>query len=177
MELTGDLKARIQKIKLVLVDNDGVMTDGRIVFGDYGDELKFFDVQDGHGMAMLRRAGIVTLMVSGRKCRINSRRAKEMKIVKLYQNVHDKLEVFGKILKQFKVGPEEVCCIADDLIDIPILSRVGLAAAVPNAVAEVKQAAHVVTEKSGGRGAVRELADVILKTQGKWAEVTERYFR
>ncbi|MBI3252966.1 MAG: HAD hydrolase family protein [Candidatus Omnitrophica bacterium] len=171
------MKERIQKIKLVIVDNDGVLTDGRIVFGDYGDELKFFDAQDGHGLAMLHRAGLVTLMVSGRKCRINSRRAKEMKITKLYQNIHDKLKIFEKIVKQFKMKPEEICYIADDLIDLPILSRVGLAVAVPNAVPEVKQIAHYVTERPGGRGAVRELADMILKTQDKWKAVTERYFR
>ncbi|MBI4432794.1 MAG: HAD hydrolase family protein [Candidatus Omnitrophica bacterium] len=175
MEL--DLKERINKVKLVIVDIDGVMTDGRIVLGDHGDELKFFDAQDGHGMVMLRRAGIRTVLLSGRKSRVNVRRAKEIQVVKLYQNAHDKLKVFEKILKKFKVGPEEVCYMADDLIDLPVLTRVGFSVTVPDAVPEVKERAHCVTERKGGRGAVRELTDLLLKTQDKWQAVTERYFR
>jgi len=126
---------------------------------------------------LLRRAGLVSVIVSGKKSRINHRRAKEIRVTKIYQNAFDKLKVFEKVLKKFKVKPEEVCCIGDDLIDLPILKRAGFAVAVSNAVPEVKEAAHYVTERSGGRGAVREVVDMILKSQGKWAAATERYFR
>ena len=174
--MSADLQARIQRIKLVIVDNDGVLTDGRIVLGDYGDELKFFDVQDGFGLVLLRRAGLSTVIISGKKSRINHRRAKELMVNKIIQNAFDKLKAFEKIIKQFKVSPEEVCYIGDDLIDLPVMKRVGLAVAVPNAVQEVRQAAHYQTQKFGGRGAVREAVDMILKGRGLWQKVTEKYF-
>ena len=160
-----------------MFDNDGVLTDGRIVYGDYGDELKFFDVQDGFGMVLLRRAGLKTAILSAKKSRINPRRAKELGVDKIYQNAFDKLKVFEKALKTFKLRTEEVCYIGDDLIDLPVLKRVGLAVAPANAVEDVKKAVHHCTERSGGRGAVREVTDLILKGQGRWAEVTEKYFR
>ena len=120
------LNERIQKIKLVIVDNDGVLTDGRIVYGDHGDELKFFDVQDGFGLVMLRRAGLQTIIVSAKKSRVNNRRAKEVQVTKIYQNAFDKLKVFNRILKKFRLTAEEICFVGDDLIDIPVLRRVGL---------------------------------------------------
>ena len=170
------LSERIRKIKLVMIDNDGVLTDGRIVLGDYGDELKFFDVQDGLGLVLLRRAGLPTVIVSGKKSRINPRRAKDTRVTKLFQNVPDKLKLFEKMLKKFKAVPEEVCYIGDDLLDLPPMVRSGLAVAVSNAVPEVKEKAHYVTQKGGGRGGVREVVDMLLKGQGKWDKATEKYF-
>ena len=131
----------------------------------------------GFGLVMLRRAGLTVILMSGKKSKINHRRAKELQVNKIYLNVHDKLKLFEKIVKQFKLQPEEVCYIGDDLIDLPVMTRVGVAVAVQNAVEEVKQAAHYVTQKNGGRGAVREAADLLLKGQGRWAQATERYFR
>ncbi len=172
-----ELQDRAAKVKLLILDVDGVLTDGRIVLGNYGDELKFFDIQDGHGMVMLRRAGFVTVLLSGRKSRINQKRAKEMCVAKVYQNAHDKLKVFEKILKKFRVSAEEVCFIGDDLIDLPVLARVGFSVGVKNAVEEVRRATHYVTERSGGRGAVREVTDILLKAQNHWAEATKEYFK
>ena len=176
-DLTPEQRERLKRIKLLIVDNDGVLTDGRIVFGDYGDELKFFNVQDGFGLVMLRRAGIHTVLISGKKSRINKRRAKEVNFSDIHQNAFDKLKVFEKVIKKFKVSPEEVCYIGDDLIDYPPLSRSGFAVAVSNAVPEILDAAHYVTLRPGGHGAVREVIDHLLKTQGLWADVTQRYFR
>ena len=170
------LSERIKKIKLVMIDNDGVLTDGRIVLGDYGDELKFFDVQDGLGLVLLRRAGLPTVIVSGKKSRINPRRAKDTRVTKLFQNVPDKLKIFEKMLKKFKAAPEEVCYIGDDLLDLPPMVRAGLAVAVSNAVSDVKEKAHYVTQKAGGRGGVREVVDMLLKGQGKWDKATGKYF-
>ncbi len=175
--VSHDLQERLRRIRMVILDNDGVLTDGRIVLGDYGDELKFFDVQDGLGLTLLNRAGFVTAIISGKKSRINQRRAKETGITKLYQNATDKLKVYEKAIRQFGIKPDEVCYVGDDLLDVPVMNRVGFAVAVANATPEVKAVAHHVTEKSGGRGAVREVVDLILKVQGKWAEVTQRYFR
>ena len=175
--MSDDLKHRILKIKLLVMDVDGVLTDGRIIYGDYGDELKFFDVQDGLGLAMLRRAGIHTVVISAKKSRVNHRRAKDLQITKIYQNAPDKLKIFEKVAKKMKLAHDEVCYIGDDLVDIPVMSKVGFAIGVNNAVDEVKSIAHYVTLKKGGRGAVREVIDLILKTQGKWPSVTERYFR
>ena len=177
MESPEVVLARAAKIKCLILDVDGVLTDGRIVLGNYGDELKFFDIHDGHGVVMLNRAGIKTLIVSGRKSRINVKRAKEMRVTKVYQDAHDKLKVFEKIVKKYHVNPEEVCYIGDDLIDLPVLSRAGLSVAVRNAVAEVRHAAHYVTERPGGRGAVREVTDLLLKAQGRWDELMEKYLR
>ncbi len=168
---------RAKKIKVFVIDIDGVMTDGRIIYGIYGDELKFFDVTDGFGITLLSRAGIKSVIITAKKSRIVKLRARDMKVAKAYQGHFDKLVPFNKMLKRFKVSTEEVCFIGDDLIDLPILKRVGLAISVPNAVDEVKSQAHYVTSKMGGRGAVREVSDMILKSQGKWEAVTARYFK
>lgn len=175
--ISNELRDRVQKIRLVIVDNDGVLTDGRIVYGDHGDELKFFDVQDGFGLVLLKRAGIKTVMVSGKKSNVNKRRAKDLQFSDIYQNAFDKLAVFEKIVKKYKMKPEEICYIGDDLIDLPPMKRSGFAVAVPGAVEDVLKAAHYVTSKSGGRGAVREIVDLLLKIRGEWADVTSRYFR
>ena len=175
--IAQDVLDRASRIKLLILDVDGVLTDGRIVLGNYGDELKFFDIHDGHGVVMLERAGIKTVILSGRKSRINIKRAKEMRVVKVYQDAHDKLKTFEKVLKKYRIKPEEICYVGDDVIDLPVLRRVGLSAAVQNAVDEVKKAVHYVTERSGGRGAVREVTDLLLKAQNRWDELMERYRR
>lgn len=173
--VSDELKDRIRKIKILMMDVDGVLTDGRIVLGNYGDELKFFDIHDGHGVVMLGRAGLKSVMITGRKSRISQKRAREMKVSKVYQNAHDKLKVYERALKKFGVTDEEVCYVGDDLIDVPVLCRVGFAVAVAGALPEVRRVVHYVTQRNGGRGAIREVTDLLLKTQGKWAEVTRRY--
>ena len=170
-----DLQERILKIKLLMMDVDGVLTDGRIVYGDCGDELKFFDVQDGFGLSLWRRAGHRSVIVSAKKCRVNIRRARELKVDAVFQNVPDKLQVFEKALKRFRLQPEEVCFIGDDLLDAPVLLKAGLAVSVPNGVEDVKRIAHTVTQRSGGCGALRELIELLLKTQGRWDSLTASY--
>jgi 3-deoxy-D-manno-octulosonate 8-phosphate phosphatase (KDO 8-P phosphatase) len=171
-----DILDRAKRIKVLVLDIDGVMTDGRIIYSIYGDELKFFDVQDGFGITLLNRAGIKSVIITAKKSRIVKLRARDMRVAKAYQGYIDKSAAFDKLLRRFRVAPEEVCFVGDDLIDIPVLKRVGLAVAVPNAVDEVKQSAHHVTSKPGGRGAVREICDTILKAQGKWETATSGYF-
>jgi 3-deoxy-D-manno-octulosonate 8-phosphate phosphatase (KDO 8-P phosphatase) len=170
-----DVIARAKKVKLLVIDIDGIMTDGRIIYSVYGDELKFFDVQDGFGISLLRHAGIPSVIITAKKSRIVKLRARDMKVARAYQGHIDKLVPFDDILKRFKVSPEEICFMGDDLIDVPVLRRVGFAVTVPNAVDEAKSAAHHVTSRTGGRGAVREMCDLILKSQGKWDAVTAKY--
>lgn len=173
---SAEIEERIKKIKILILDVDGVLTDGHITYGDYGDELKYYDVLDGFGIQMLRKAGIPTVIITAKRSKVNNRRARDLKVAHIYQNVEDKLVVFTSVLKKLNSMSEEVCCMGDDLMDLPIMSRAGFAVAVQNAVPEVKQVAHYVTSKSGGRGAVREITDKILKLQGKWALVTEKYY-
>jgi len=175
--ISSEIIERAKRVKLLIADIDGVMTDGRIVYSIYGDELKFFDVTDGFGISLLNRAGIKTVIMTAKKSRVVKMRGRDLKVAKVYAGFLDKLTPFNDLLKRFKVSPEEICFIGDDLIDLPVLKRVGLAVSVPNAVEETKAAAHYVTSKAGGRGAVREICDLILKSQEKWAEVTSRYFK
>lgn len=175
--MTQDILGRAKRVKLVILDIDGVMTDGRIIYSIYGDELKFFDVQDGFGITLLNRAGIKAVIITAKKSRIVKLRARDMKVARAYQGYIDKLIALNKILKRFRVKPEEVCFIGDDIIDISVLKRVGFAVAVPNAMDEVKAASHYTTSKMGGRGAVREICDLILKSQGKWDLAASKYMK
>ena len=170
------IEEKAKKIKLLVMDVDGVLTDGRIVYANSGDVLKFFDVSDGMGLALWSRAGLKSAILTARKSRIVSMRSRDTHINKVYQNASRKSEVFKRILIDFKFTPEEMCFIGDDVVDIPVLIKVGFAVCVPNAVQEVKNEAHYTTKREGGRGAVREVIDMILKTQGKWDEVMKRYY-
>ena len=175
--ISSETVERARRVKLLITDIDGVMTDGRIVYSVYGDELKFFDVTDGFGMSLLHRVGIKTVIITAKKSRIVKLRARDLKVAKAYAGFPDKLIPFNDVLKRFKISAEEICFIGDDLIDVPILKRVGFAVSVPNGIEEVKAIAHHITIKSGGRGAVREICELLLKSQGKWAEATSRYFK
>ncbi|MFQ5952965.1 MAG: KdsC family phosphatase [Candidatus Omnitrophota bacterium] len=175
-EYSQEIIERAKKIKLLILDVDGVLTDGRIIYGDHGDELKNFDVNDGLGVIFVKRAGIKCVILTAKASEVVTKRAKVLKIDKVYHNFHYKIEALKKILKKFNVENEEICFIGDDIIDIPVLKRVGLAVCPPNAMDEVKPFVHFVTEKVGGRGAVREVCDFLLKAQGKWDAITSRYY-
>lgn len=170
------IEDRARKIKAVIFDVDGVLTDGKIVYGNYGDELKFFDVQDGFAMLLLKAAYIHTFIISGKSSRIILKRAQETRVTKVFQNVNDKLAVYQKLKKKFSLSDEDFCYIGDDMPDLPVMSRVGFACAVANAQEEIKNKAHYVTQRSGGNGAVREVVNIILKAQNKWQEVTKKYY-
>lgn len=167
---------RLKAIRLLILDVDGVMTDGRIIFDSNGVESKFFNVKDGHGIKMLQRAGIEVAIISGRQSEVVAIRAAELGIERVFQKSINKLAPYQQILAETGLSDREVAFIGDDLIDIPVLRRVGFAAAPADANAEVIQYVHHVTEKSGGWGAVREISDLLLKAQGKWDDLTARYF-
>jgi 3-deoxy-D-manno-octulosonate 8-phosphate phosphatase (KDO 8-P phosphatase) len=170
------IEERAKKIKLLILDVDGVLTEGHIIYDNFGDELKCFDVHDGLGMFLLNKAGIKSVIITARLSRVVKRRASDMRVSAVYSN-HDKLKMYKKVLKRFRVKDEEVCFMGDELLDLPVIKRVGLSIAPPNAVNEVKAAAHCITQKYGGRGAVREIIEIILKSQGLWDKVIAGYMK
>ena len=170
-----DVLTRAARVSLLVMDVDGVLTDGRIVYAEYGDELKFFDVQDGAGLVFWRRAGLKSAIITARKSRLLKRRAKELRIDFLAQGCLLKLPTYERLLQQCRLSHEQVCVIGDDLMELPLLRKAGLAIAVPNAVEEVRQVSHYITQRQGGRGAVREVVGIILKAKGLWEQVLQRY--
>jgi 3-deoxy-D-manno-octulosonate 8-phosphate phosphatase (KDO 8-P phosphatase) len=175
-ELDETLRARVLPIRLMIFDVDGVLTDGRVIYHDDGSEIKAFDVQDGHGIKLLQRAGIEVALITGRSCRAVAHRAAGLGIKQVYQGALDKLEAYAKLLAETGLRDEEIGFMGDDLIDIPLLRRVGFAVAVPNAVPHVMPYAHYVTRARGGHGACREVCELLLWVQGLWEEVTGCYF-
>lgn len=164
------------EIKAVVLDVDGVLTDGRVGYGGDDDEIKFFDVQDGLGITLLRTAGLRVGVLSGRASKANRRRFRELGLDFALEGCRDKRDGFSRLLQQEGLECCQCLYLGDDLVDIPVMSRVGIAVAVGNAVDEVKLNAHWVCEKSGGRGAVREVAERLLKDLGLWEKVTARYY-
>lgn len=153
-------------VKLLLMDSDGVLTDGRLYFSAAGEELKVFDVKDGQGLVSWHKAGFSSGIISGRKSPIVETRARELGIKYVHQGVEDKIQAFLAILAEAYISdPAEVAYTGDDIGDIPLMRKVGLAVAVGDAVGEVKKAAMYVTEAKGGRGAVRELTDLLLRAK------------
>jgi len=163
------LKDRIKKIKVVVCDVDGVLTDGKIIYDSAGREIKNFNVQDGMGLGALRKMGLKLAIISSRNSKVVAPRAKELRIDHVYIGVDPKIKAYEDLLKKLKIKADQVCFIGDDLADLRAMQRSGLAIAPANAVAEVKKIAHYVTKKSGGDGAVREAAELILKGQGLWS--------
>ncbi|HLD69561.1 MAG TPA: HAD hydrolase family protein, partial [Candidatus Omnitrophota bacterium] len=145
--------------------------DGKIIYDSDGRETKNFDVQDGFGIVFFQQAGFKTAIITARASKVVTIRAKDLKINRIYQNAFPKIYAYRRMLADFKLKDDQVCFIGDDLVDIPILKRVGFAVAVSNAVEDVKQVTHYVTKKKGGNGAVREVIDLILKTTDNWKAV------
>ncbi|MEK6599115.1 MAG: HAD-IIIA family hydrolase [Deltaproteobacteria bacterium] len=165
---------KIKAVKLLALDVDGVMTDGRIIYDDEGKETKVFDVKDGHGIKLLMRVGIDVAIITARESNVVLHRAKNLGIELVYQKAMDKVAALEDILKRKELISEQVAYIGDELVDIPLLRKVGFAIAVRDAVKDVKKYVDYVTVKNGGYGAVREVCELILKTQGRWAEVMEK---
>ena len=168
---------KAKKIKLLLLDVDGVMTDGGIILDSSGGEIKAFNEKDGHGIKLLMRAGVEVGILSGRESQVVARRAEELGINIVKQRSLNKIITFQDIVKEKSVKEEEVAYIGDDLTDLPVLRKAGLSAAVADAVEEVKKEVDYITTQPGGKGAVRELIELLLKSQDKWDMVTQRYYQ
>ncbi len=172
-----ELKTRIERIKVVIFDVDGVLTDGSIIYDDGGRELKVFNVRDGHGIKLLKRSGIECAIMTSRRSAVVDKRAEELGIEMVIQGAKDKLVAYSEFKEATGYTDEEIAYMGDDLVDMPVMRRAGLAISVCDGVKELKEIAHYITENRGGRGAVREVAELILKTRGLWDEVMKRYQR
>ncbi len=170
----GHMKQKLSQIKLILMDVDGVLTSGEIIYTASGDELKMFNVQDGMGITLARMAGLKTGILTGRTSDLVRRRAEELKVDVISQGSFDKLPEYEKIKHELGLTDEQICYIGDDVLDISILKRVGFSVAVANARDEVKAICDYVTVAEGGKGAVREVIDKILKWQNKLHDLIEQ---
>lgn len=175
MPTSPDLAARCGPIELLLVDVDGVLTDGVIVVDDRGVETKHFHVRDGSAFNLWQKAGKQAAILSGRWAPLVNRRAAELGIAKVIQGAAQKGEPFRALIQELGLDARQVCYVGDDLADLPVLTAVGLAACPADAADEVRAAAHLVTRAPGGRGAVREVVEVVLKHQGIWEALVAQY--
>jgi len=166
------IKNRAAKIKLLILDVDGVMTDGSIILDNKGNEFKRFNVRDGHGIKMLGKAGIKTGIITGRKSKVVEIRARELGITDVFQKVYKKSAVYEELLKKHNCKNENVAFMGDDIVDVELLKRAGLSAVPADADEEAKKYADIVMKNNGGRGAVREFTDLILKSTGLWEKVS-----
>jgi 3-deoxy-D-manno-octulosonate 8-phosphate phosphatase (KDO 8-P phosphatase) len=161
------MSSRMKKIKLLLLDVDGVMTDGRIILDNLGNEVKAFHVRDGHGIKLVQKAGIMVGIITGRKSDVVTIRARELGIREVHQGAYNKIAVYESLMNKYGFTDGEVAYMGDDVVDRDILDRVGIAVAVADADPEIKPHVDLVTKASGGRGAVREFINLLLKNQVK----------
>ncbi|MDX1655028.1 MAG: 3-deoxy-manno-octulosonate-8-phosphatase KdsC [Candidatus Competibacteraceae bacterium] len=170
-----DIRQRAARIRLLVLDVDGVLTDGRLYFGNNGEELKAFHIRDGHGIKMLQRHGVEVAVISGRHAPATQRRMSDLGVGHILLGVDNKAAALQALLQQLDLTPEEAAFVGDDLIDLPALIRVGLAVAVADADAFVALHAHWRTHSRGGHGAVREVCELILEARGLLDQERTRY--
>jgi 3-deoxy-D-manno-octulosonate 8-phosphate phosphatase (KDO 8-P phosphatase) len=175
--MQADAVARAGRIRLMIFDVDGVLTDGSLHYGPAGEAIKSFNVLDGLGIKLLRQSGVATAIITARNSEIVAKRAGDLGIDHVQQGVHDKKTAFEQLLQLTKLQAEDSGFVGDDLIDLPVLSRVGFAASVANGHVEVRTRAHYVTRAKGGEGAVREVCDFILRAQGKYETALAPYLK
>lgn len=167
---------RAARIKVMIFDVDGILTDGSLTYGPDGEVTKTFHVLDGLGIQLLQKTGVVTAIISARKSPIVLARARDLGIAHVWQGQHDKRVAFAELLAQLDVTAEQCGYIGDDVIDLPLLTRVGFAVTVPTGHPEVQHRAHYVTRAGGGRGAVREVCDLVMRAQGNYEQALAPYF-
>jgi 3-deoxy-D-manno-octulosonate 8-phosphate phosphatase (KDO 8-P phosphatase) len=171
-----NLDEKSKNIKLILLDVDGVLTDGSIIFGESNQEIKIFNVKDGLGIKLAQASGIEIGIITGRNSQVTKKRAEELDIKILYQEQQDKITVYEQIKNDLGLKDERIAYVGDDLSDLKLLHQVGLSLTVNDACDEVKAEVDYVTKRPGGKGAVREVIELILKSQGKWAALIQKYY-
>ncbi len=169
--------ARAAAVRLVIFDVDGVLTDGSLFYGDDGQEYKAFNSRDGHGIKMLRHSGVESAIITGRTSNVVLHRAKNLNITRVFQGAEDKLLSFQTLLEETGLRPEQTAYMGDDIVDLPVLKRCGLAITVPDAPDPVRVQAHYVTRAAAGRGAAREVCELIMRAQGTWEAQLALYDR
>lgn len=170
-----DILEKASTIKLLIFDVDGVLTDGSLFFGDDGQEYKAFNSQDGHGIKMLQKHGVRCAIITGRTSNVVEHRMRNLGIDLLYQGQENKLEGFAHLLERVQLAPEQVAYVGDDVVDLPVMRKVGLAIAVRDAHPWVLQHAHWQTRRDGGRGAARDVCEMLLEAQGVLKQELESY--
>jgi 3-deoxy-D-manno-octulosonate 8-phosphate phosphatase (KDO 8-P phosphatase) len=174
--VTPGVLAKAAKIRLVIFDVDGVLTDGTLYFDEQGREYKCFHVRDGHGIKLLRTTGVESAVISGRQAQSVARRMENLGIHRVYQGVEDKLSVFKSVCRELGLSPEQVAHVGDDLLDLPVMRQAGLSVAVADAHFSLLPHADWQTHSPGGKGAAREVCDLIMEAQGMLAGVIQQYF-
>ena len=177
MKIADSLANKAKKIKLLILDVDGVMTDNRLVYSDDGIESKSFYTRDGHGMVMLQKSDVEIGIITGRKSQLVTNRMNDLKVKHVYQGVPDKLPTFLKLVDELGLDMEEIAYVGDDILDLPILMRVGLSITPADGEIEVKPRVDYVSEFVGGRGCVREVCEIIMRSQGTWQQHMDFYLR
>jgi YrbI family 3-deoxy-D-manno-octulosonate 8-phosphate phosphatase len=171
------MEEKAAKITTLVLDVDGVLTNGHITINDRGEETKSFHVRDGMGLRLLMHAGIEVIIITGRKSEVVAHRAKELGIKEVYQGIKDKGALCEKLMRQKKIKKDQLCCMGDDLPDLPVFRMAGLSIAVADAADEVRHASGIITKNRGGEGAVREACEIILKTRGTWEEALSPFMK
>ncbi|GAB4344720.1 MAG: 3-deoxy-manno-octulosonate-8-phosphatase KdsC [Gammaproteobacteria bacterium] len=172
-----DVYDKARHVRLIIFDVDGVLTDGSLLFSEAGEELKLFNARDGHGIKMAQRSGIEIAVLSGRRSPAVEKRMAGLGVRHLYQGLEEKVPAFETLIAELGVTPDQTAYVGDDVIDLPVMSRVGLAIAVQDAHPLVRQHAHWQTSQPGGRGAAREVCELVLEAQGRLTPLFEGYLR
>jgi 3-deoxy-D-manno-octulosonate 8-phosphate phosphatase (KDO 8-P phosphatase) len=175
LKRASDVEDRARRVKLILMDVDGVLTDGKIIFLTGGLEAKAFDSKDGVGIKLAQRAGLRTGVISGRESEALARRCEELGVDEIHQRVFEKVRAYDEIIARLGLKDEECCFIGDDLVDAPVLKRVGLPVSVADGHPALEPIVAYITDRPGGAAAVREVIDFVIRAQGKWDEVVGRY--
>lgn len=171
------IQERALAVRMMVFDVDGVLTDGSLFYDDRGEEYKAFNSRDGHGIKMLRASGVDTAIITGRTSQVVLHRCRNLGIVHIHQGADDKLAAFRKLLEASKLEPRQIAYMGDDVVDLPVINRCGLAITVPDAPPEVRARCQVITTASAGRGAAREACELIMRAQGTWAAQLALYDR
>jgi len=171
------LSERARGVRLLVLDVDGVLTDGTLYFAAGGEELKAFNIQDGLGIKLLQASGVEVAIVTGRSSRALELRARELGVERVVQGAQDKLAAFTALLETLALQPAQAACVGDDLPDLPLIARCGLAVSVPEAPLALRSRAHYITHRPGGRGAVREVCELLMQAQGTLARAMESFLR
>lgn len=177
MNIADTLVQKAKKIKLLILDVDGVMTDNHLYYNDEGVETKTFYTRDGHGMVMLQKSDVEIGIITGRKSQLVANRMRDLKVKHVYQGVPDKLPTFLKLIEELKINLEEIAYVGDDILDLPILKRVGFSITPADGDIEVKPHVDYISEFKGGRGCVREVCEIIMRSQGTWQQHMDFYLR
>ena len=175
--MNDDILQRARAVRMIIFDVDGVLTDGSLFYDDRGEEYKAFNSRDGHGIKMLRASGVDTGIITGRTSNIVLHRARNLGIDHIFQGADDKLAAYGELLARVGLEPNQIAYMGDDVVDLPVMNRCGLAITVPDAPEEVKARCQLVTRAQAGRGAAREACELIMRAQDTWAAQLALYDR